>query len=127
MKKRSILITCAILVVLIALCVVLAVVHHDGGTEKTIFVTVTAPEFQKELTVETREDYLGPALTAEKIVSGEVTQYGLFIEAALDRRADEGAEEWWCITKAGESVTVGADEVPIADGDRFELTLKTGY
>lgn len=41
--------------------------------------------------------------------------------------ADESAQEWWCLTKGGQSVNTGVDSTPIADGDAFELTLTTGW
>ena len=36
-------------------------------------------------------------------------------------------QQWWCITKGGETVNTSAEQTPIADGDRFELTMKEGY
>ena len=39
----------------------------------------------------------------------------------------EAKEEWWCFTKDGEDVMTGVDSTPVADGDHFEITLKTGY
>ena len=41
--------------------------------------------------------------------------------------ADATTEEWWCFTKDGEDVMTGVDSTPVADGDHFEITLKTGY
>ena len=43
------------------------------------------------------------------------------------RTTDEAKEEWWCFTKDGEDVMTGVDSTPVADGDHFEITLKTGY
>ena len=40
---------------------------------------------------------------------------------------DEGAQEWWKLTKGGEMVNSSADSTPIADGDHFELTFTVGY
>ena len=31
------------------------------------------------------------------------------------------------VTKGGADVFTGVESTPIADGDKFELTLKTGY
>ena len=41
--------------------------------------------------------------------------------------ADASRQQWWCLTKGGESVNTSADQTPIADGDVFELTLTEGY
>ena len=40
---------------------------------------------------------------------------------------DDSLQQWWCVTKGGESVNTGVDTTPIEDGDHFELTLTTGY
>ena len=37
------------------------------------------------------------------------------------------AQEWWCFSKGGEDLSTGVDTTPIADGDTFEATLKTGW
>ena len=42
-------------------------------------------------------------------------------------QADDSKQQWWCLTKGGEMVNTSADLTPIADGDRYELTLKEGY
>ena len=41
--------------------------------------------------------------------------------------ADESRQQWWCITKGGETVNTSADQTPIHDNDQFEITLKEGY
>ena len=33
----------------------------------------------------------------------------------------------WCFTKAGEMLMTGVDTTPIADGDHYEIELKTGW
>ena len=53
--------------------------------------------------------------------------YGLFITAVDGEKADDTKQQWWCITKGGETVNTSAEQTPIADGDRFELTMKEGY
>ncbi len=66
-------------------------------------------------------------LLAEGLAEGEVSELGLFISKAGGRGADTEKQEWWCLTKGGEEVFTGVDETPLADGDQFELTLKTGF
>ena len=51
----------------------------------------------------------------------------MFIQTVDKETADEGKQQWWCITKGGEQVNTSADQTPIADQDQFELTLKEGY
>ena len=96
--------------------------------EKRIGITVVhADESSKVFEVNTEAEYLGEALLEEGIAEGEVQQYGLYILTVDGETADEAAQQWWCVTKGGGEVLTGADSTPIADGDQFELTLKTGW
>lgn len=72
-------------------------------------------------------EYLAEALTENEIVQGEEGPYGLFILTADGETVDDANQEWWCITRGGESLTTGASETPIADGEQYELTLMVGY
>ena len=58
---------------------------------------------------------------------GTQSEFGLYITTVDGYTADESAQEWWCLTKGGQSVNTGVDSTPIADGDAFELTLTTGW
>ena len=91
--------------------VVVEVVHADGNS--------------REFTCQTDEEYLGPLLLEEKLAEGEQGAYGLFITTVDGETAQDSLRQWWCITKEGERVDTGADTTPIADGDRFELTMST--
>lgn len=93
--------------------VAVEVVHGDGSARR--------------FEITTDEAYLGRALVAEEIVADDQGDYGLYIQTADGETADAGKQEWWCVTKGGEAVNTGADSTPIADGDRFELTLTVGY
>ena len=83
--------------------------------------SVTVHEFT------TDAEYLADALLEQKIVENNQSSYGLYILTAGGVTADESQQEWWCITKGGESVMTGASETVIADGEIYELTLMTGY
>ena len=76
---------------------------------------------------QTDAEYLGKVLEDEQLVEGDQGQYGLFITVADGEQADDSKQQWWCLTKGGEMVNTSADQTPIADGDRYELTLKEGY
>ena len=89
------------------------VIHGDLSTR--VFEITTSAEF------------LGDALTEHGIVQGEMGPYGLYILIADGETADEANQEWWCITRSGESLTTGASETPISNGETYELTLTVGY
>ena len=89
------------------------VIHKNGGT--------------KTFSFRTDAEYLADALLEQKIVEDNQTAYGLYILTADGETADEANQEWWCITKGGESMMTGASETVIADGETYELTLTVGY
>lgn len=77
--------------------------------------------------LKTSQEYLGGALAEYQLVQGQQGDYGLFIETVNGVTADEAKQEWWCLTKSGEQVNTSADQTPILDGERYELTLMVGW
>lgn len=95
--------------------------------EKDITVTVIHGEVSTVHAFTTEAEFLADALLEQEIVENDQSTYGLYIRTADGVTADESKQEWWCITRDGESVTTGASELTIADGDGYELTLMVGY
>lgn len=89
------------------------VIHKDGSL--------------KSFEYHTDREYLGETLTDEGLVSGESGAYGMFITSVDGETADDANQEWWCITKNNEQLNTSADQTPIADGEKYELTLTVGY
>lgn len=100
--------------------------EQKQGTTLTIEV-ILADGTKKAHEISTNANNLGDALTENELVEGTKGEFGLFITTVDGVKADDAKQQWWCITKGGEMVQTGADTTPIADGDKFELTLKTGY
>ena len=90
-------------------------------------IVIHADQTENAFSYETDAEYLGEVLLENKLAEGDSSDYGLFITTVDGEAADSSKQQWWCITKDGESVTTGADSLPIADGDQFELTLMEGY
>ena len=93
--------------------ITLTVVHGDGTSN--------------DITVSTDAENLRDALEAEGIIAGEDSSYGMFVQTVDGETADEGEQEWWCLTKGGEMWNYGVDDTEIADGDVYEFTLTVGY
>lgn len=95
---------------------------------KTITVDIVMPDGTTDtVTIRTDAAYLRGALEQEKLVEGEESQYGLFVKTVNGYTVDDSRQEWWCFTKGGETLFTGVDDTPIADGDKFEITLTVGY
>lgn len=103
----------------------------SGGTaaaDKAIKVEVIMSDgSRKTLNLNTKAQTLREALEEHELISGDESSYGLFVKTVDGVTADDSKQEWWCFTKGGEMLTVGVDAIQIADGDTYEITLKTGY
>ena len=78
-------------------------------------------------TLKTDAENLGAALVEDKDigVTGEDSDYGIFITTVDGEAASNEEQTFWSISKDGVDLEVGADSQPIADGEHYELTLKT--
>lgn len=126
------------IIALIALAVLIAaavLAWHFWGPQngvqtgaKSITVTVVHGDgSSKEIEFRTDAEYLGDALTEQKLVEFKEGEFGAYITAVDGEAADDSAQQWWKISKGGEMLMTGADMTPIQDGDAFELTLTVGY
>lgn len=97
-----------------------------GG--KNIQVTVVYADASTDtFDLSTDAEFLRGALEEQNLIAGDENEYGLFVKTVNGVTADDAKQEWWCFTKGGEELMTGVDSTPIADGDAFEITLKTGW
>lgn len=130
MSKKIILVLSAVFILLIIGMFALMKVTKPETVvgEKEITISVLHGDgSEKEFTYHTDEEFLGPVLLSDGLIVGDEGEFGIFITAVDGEEIDSDNQEWWCLTKAGESVMTGADTTPIASGDCFELTLTVGY
>ena len=130
MKNKKNLILALVLVVLCAAAGILYNQFKPQTTagEKNITVTVIHGDgSSKDFTYQTDAEYLGDILQTEGLIDGDEADYGLYVKIVDNEEIDESKQEWWCLTKDGESVNTGVDMTPIADGEKYELTLTVGY
>ena len=118
---------------LLLLCIAAGILFHINKPETTIgekkidIIVIHADKTENKFTYQTDAEVLAEVLLETGLAEGEQSSYGLFIQTVDRETADSSKQQWWCITKGGEQVTSGADTLPIADGDTFELTLMEGY
>ena len=130
-KQAKVILVCAIILVIIA--AVFAALKFLNAPDrkigyKTITVEVIGPDgTSQEFVIETDEEFLRGALEKENLISGDESEFGLFVKTVNGITANDANQEWWCFTKNGEMLMTGVDETPIADGDHFEITLTVGY
>lgn len=128
--RKKLLIGCGALVVACLLAAVLYIQTRPRTTEgaKAIDVVVVHGDgSEATFQYQTDAEYLGDVLTENGLVEGTESSYGLFITTVDGETADDSLQQWWCITREGETLSTGADQTPIADGEQYELTLTEGY
>ena len=129
MNKKNVILA-AFLVILCIAAGILYMNHKPetiAGEKKVNITVIHADKTEKTFTYQTDAEYLADALLENELAEGETGSYGLFITTVDGETTDDSKQQWWCITKGGEQVNSGADTLPIADGDQFELTLMEGY
>ena len=130
MKNKKLMLIAVALVACVAvmLGVFMATRPETVAGSKTITVTVVHKDgTEKVFTCATEEEYLGPVLVSEEIVVGEQGEFGLFFNIADGETADWNVDgSYWQVFIGEESAMVGADQIPIADGDAFKLVYTIG-
>ena len=124
---RTLSLVFAVLIAAMVLCTACTQAKTQAGT-KTITVQIIVDGTDTvSKTIQTDAEYLRGALEEEDLIAGEESQYGLFVKTVNGITVDDSKQQWWCFTKGGAEIFTGVDDTPIADGDKFEITLKTGY
>ena len=119
--------------ILLIFCIAAGVLFHMNrpetlaGEKEIDIIVIHADKTENTFTYQTNAEYLAEVLLENGLAEGEESSYGLFIQTVDEETADIEKQQWWCITKGSEQVNSGADTLPIADGDQFELTLMEGY
>lgn len=128
MKNKKIIIGLSILLaVIIAVFAGIFIANRPETQEgnKNIKVTVVfADKSEKDYKINTDAEYLSDALHQEGLIKTDEYDKGDGMYTYIaNERADYNLDgSWWCVTKSGEMTSVGMDELPIADGDSFEIT-----
>ena len=91
--------------------------------EKTITVDVVDNEGKTTtFVITTSAETLADALLDEKLVEGDVGEYGLMITTVNGLRADYNEDgAYWGMFQGGEYMSTGASDTMINDGDHYEL------
>ena len=128
--KKLLIIGIVILAVLVAAFAIIWGVTRpetSQGAKEIIVIVDYGNDTSDTFEIDTDAEFLREAIEEEVGLEGDESEFGLFIHTVNGVAADESLQQWWCITKGGESVMSGVDTTPIEDGDQFELTLTTGW
>ncbi len=93
-----------------------------GEGSKTVIVAVSAEDKTINFTIKTDEQYLGDALLAHELISGEESEFGLYIKSVNGIVADYDVDQsYWAFYKNGEYMMTGVDQTEFSDGEHYEL------
>jgi hypothetical protein len=120
----------------IALVMLLAVAAVSGcknkaettGAEKSFIFSVTFADGQtEEQSIVTTEETVGAALLKEGLISGEESDFGLYIKSVAGVSADyESDGAYWAFYVDGEFAVSGADTTAIQDGATYSFVYTKG-
>ena len=128
-NKKLILIAIALIAcVAVMLGIFIATRPETTAGAKTITVTVVHKDgSEKVFACATDAEYLGQVLVSENIVVGSYGEFGLYFDTADGEKADWNVDNgWWQVFIGEEAAMVGADQIPIANGNTFKLVYTIG-
>lgn len=128
-NKKIIVILAAVLVVLAAAFAVVwkfALPETQKGAKQITVTVVDSAQKEKTHKIDTDAEYLGEALYEEKLVTEEEYKSGFYTEIDGEKADYNKDKAFWWIKRNGEDASVGANELPVADGDKFEITYTVG-
>ena len=98
----------------------------DAGGSKTITLTVVfADASTKEFTIKTNEDYLRGALEQENLITGDESDWGLYVKTVAGVTADDSANQYWALYIGDDYSQTGVDTTPVNDGDSFKFAIES--
>lgn len=127
-KSRGPIIALIVLMAAVAVCLTLWLVRRPGTNEGAKALTVQVVHGDgstKDFQFRTEAEYLAQALLEHKPlgVSGDDSQFGLYIRTVDGETASDAEQTFWSISRDNTALTVGAGSQPVADGEHYELTL----
>ena len=117
------------LVLIVAMAFSFSACGNDGNTnddakvEKSfVFKVVDLDGSEKSFDIKTEAETVGEALLAEKLISGEVGQYGLMVDTVNGIKYDYNADgAYWAFYVNGEYAMSGVDTTDIVDGTTYSF------
>ena len=117
----------------IALAVVLALVWQftrpapAAGAQHLTVEVVHKDESTKTFTYDTDAEYLAEVLVAEGLISGDESEFGLYVKTVDGETADYDVDQsWWALSINGEFAQTGVSATPVYDGDAYTWTYTVG-
>lgn len=92
----------------------------SAETKTVSFKIVYEDKTEKTIQINTQKTVLADALVEAGLIEYEKSGLYTTIDGVTADFSKDGA--WWCITKGGEMLNYGLNDIKIADGERYEAT-----
>lgn len=98
-----------------------------GEGAKTLKIKVEAEGKSVIFTIKTNKETVGDALIEHSLISGDESEYGLYIKVVNGIKADYDTDKaYWSFNKNGEYMMSGVDTTEFVDGAQYELVYTKG-
>lgn len=93
-----------------------------GKGEKTVVVEVKAEDQSVTFTVNTDKDTVGDALVENDLISGDESEYGLYVKTVNGMTADYDKDQsYWAFYIDDAYATTGVDQTEITENAKYKL------
>lgn len=93
-----------------------------GEGAKTVVVEVKVEDKSVNFTIKSDAETLGEALLSHNLITGEESEFGLYIKTVNGILADYDVDaSYWGFFKNGEYMMSGVDTTKFSDGEHYEL------
>lgn len=98
-----------------------------GGEKAFTFIVTDLEGNDTSFDVTSAKKTVGEALQDEGLISGEVGDYGLYVDTVNGITADWDKDQtYWAFFVDGEYATTGVDQTDITDGATYSFVLTKG-
>ena len=100
-------------------------VQVGEGSVKVLFEVVSADGTEKMFEVSTDEKTVGAALTKVELISGDESEYGLYVKTVDGETVDYDTDgSYWAFYVDGEYAQTGVDSTDITEGATYSFKVE---
>ena len=128
--KSKVVLSVISLMLIVAMAFSFSACGNDGNTNNDdakvqksfVFKVVDLDGSEKSFDIKTDATTVGEALLAEKLIAGEVGDYGLMVDTVNGIKYDYNADgAYWAFYVNGEYAMSGVDSTDIVDGTTYSM------
>lgn len=92
----------------------------DTSVKNVSFIIIYEDKSEKKVELQTQKTTLAEALVEKNIIEYQSDGFYTTIDGVTADYSKDGS--WWCITKGGEMLNFGLNDIEIKDGEGYEAT-----